>query len=58
MSNSRQLGVSADDLAEGVLRRLLRRKQRRELPPSLLAGKPLTMYDPRNPVQGAQDEDQ
>jgi hypothetical protein len=58
MGNARELSVSADDLAEGVVRRLLGRKPRRELPPSPLAGKPLTMYEPRSPAQGGQDDGQ
>jgi hypothetical protein len=57
MGSARQLGTSADDLAEGIARRLLGRKPRRDLPPSPLAGKPLTMYEPRNPAEGAQDDD-
>jgi hypothetical protein len=56
MGSARHLGVSADDATEGLVRRLLRRKPRRELPPSPLAGKPLTMYEPENPEQGAQDD--
>jgi hypothetical protein len=56
--NARQLGMSADDLAEGVARRVLRRKPRRELPPSPLAGKPQTMYGPRAAPQGAEEDGQ
>jgi hypothetical protein len=58
VGNAQQLGVSADDLAEGMVRRLLRRKRRWELPPSPLAGQPLTMYAPQRPDQGAEDDDQ
>jgi hypothetical protein len=58
MGSARQLSVSGDDLAEGIVRRLLGRKPRRELPPSPLVGKPLTMYEPRNPAQGAQEDDE
>jgi hypothetical protein len=57
VGNTRQLGLSADDLAEGVARRLLRRKPRRELPPSPLVGKPQTMYGLQSPEPGAQDDD-
>ena len=57
MGSARQLGTSADDMAEGIARRLFRRKPRRELPPSPLAGKPLTMYGPGSPAQGEQDDD-
>lgn len=56
MGNARQLGMSADDLAETMARRLLRRKPRRELPPSPLAGKPQMMYGPRAAAQGAEDD--
>jgi hypothetical protein len=56
VDNAQQLSTSGDDLAEGIVRRLLRRKPRPDLPPSPLAGKPLTMYAPSNPEQGAQDD--
>jgi hypothetical protein len=56
VGNARQLGISADDLAEGVARRVLRRKPRRELPPSPLAGKPQTMYGSRAAAQGGEDD--
>jgi hypothetical protein len=42
--NARSVTVAGDYLIEGVARRLLRRKGRRELPPSPLAGEPQTMY--------------
>jgi hypothetical protein len=57
MGSARQLGTSADDLAEGVVRRLLGRKPRQELPPSPLVGKPLMMYERGKPAQGGQDDD-
>lgn len=57
VGSARQLSTSADDLAEGVVRRLLGRKPRRELPPSPLAGKPLTMYVGGNSAQGAQADE-
>ncbi len=56
VGSARQLSVSADDLTEGMVRRLLRRKPRQQLPPSPLAGKPLTMYQPQSPEGGAQDD--
>jgi hypothetical protein len=56
VGNVQQLSLSADDLSEGVVRRLLRRKPRQELPPSPLVGQPLTMYRPRKAGQGAQDD--
>jgi hypothetical protein len=56
MGSARQLGTSADDLAERIARRLLGRKPRQELPFSPLAGLPLTMYERGEPAQGGQDE--
>jgi methyl-accepting chemotaxis protein len=56
VGNARHLGMSADDLAETMARRLLRRKPRRELPPSPLAGKPQTMYGTGVPSPGAEDD--
>jgi len=56
VGSARELSVSADDMTEGMVRRLLRRKPRQELPPSPLVGKPLTMYVPRAPGQGEQDD--
>jgi hypothetical protein len=44
MDSARQLSAGADSRAEGLVRRLFRRRPRRELPPSPLAGKPQTMY--------------
>lgn len=44
--NARQLAVIGDNLSEAIVRRLLFRKPRRELPPSPLLGKPQTMYSP------------
>jgi hypothetical protein len=44
VSNTRKISLSADDLAEGIVRRLVRRKPRSALPPSPLVGKPQTMY--------------
>lgn len=42
--SAREFSASADGKAESLVRRLLRLRPRRELPPSPLAGKPLTMY--------------
>ena len=42
--NTRTLAAVADDVTDALLRRLLRRKPLRELPPSILEGKPQTMY--------------
>jgi hypothetical protein len=56
VGNARQLGMSADDLAEAIARRMLRRKPRRELPPSPLGGRPQTPYAPWTAAQGAEDD--
>jgi hypothetical protein len=53
--NARQVSTTADYIAEGVVRRLLRRRSRRELPPSPLMGKPQTMYSLEGPAQGGDD---
>jgi hypothetical protein len=42
--NTRTLTATADDITDALLRKLLRRKPLRELPPSILEGKPQTMY--------------
>jgi hypothetical protein len=44
MDSARQVSARADSRVEGVVRRLLRRRPRRELPLSPLVGKPQTMY--------------
>jgi hypothetical protein len=44
VDNTRRATVRADDLAEGLVRRLLRRRPRQELPRSPLLGEPQTMY--------------
>ena len=44
MESARQVSATTDSRAEGVARRLFRRRPRRELPPSPLAGKPQAMY--------------
>jgi hypothetical protein len=46
-NNTRSAGASGDLRAEQVVRRILRRTPRRQLPPSPLLGKPQTMYTPR-----------
>jgi hypothetical protein len=46
IENTRRVTARADDVAEGLVRRLLRRRPRKELPPSPLMGKPQTMYSP------------
>jgi hypothetical protein len=54
VGSARELSVSADDLTEGMVRRLLRRKPRGELAPSPLVGQPLTMYGPRGEAEGGE----
>jgi hypothetical protein len=57
VDNTRQITTTADALTEGVIRRLLRRQPRRELPPSPLAGKPLDMYAPHPESEGVEDHE-
>jgi hypothetical protein len=45
VDNLRTITATMDYLLEGVLRKLLRRTPRRELPASPLQGQPQTMYD-------------
>jgi hypothetical protein len=53
--NSRSVTAAADFLAERLVRRILRRTPRAQLPPSPLAGQPQTMYsaDAPNPEEVA-----
>jgi len=55
MDNIRALAVTADYLLEGMLRKLMRHKPRRELPPSPLEGQPQTMYRPQEMTKGVPD---
>ena len=55
--NTRTLTATADDITDAVLRKLLRRRPRRELPPSLLEGKPQTMYSSEKLVEEVQRDD-
>jgi hypothetical protein len=52
MENARSVTLTADDAAEGLLRWLLRRTPRRELPPSPVEGQPQNMYEPTARVEG------
>lgn len=54
--NARTLTATGDEIAEGVLRRLLRRTPRGLLPPSPIEGKPQTMYRPEVREEGG-DQD-
>lgn len=54
--NARTLTATGDDVAEYVLRRLLRRTPRPLLPPSPVEGKPQTMYRSDVPLEGG-DQD-
>ena len=56
--NARQLTARGDYVVEGVVRRILRRPSRRELPPSPLAGVPQTMYDPGTQEWGREQHDE
>ena len=56
--NAREMTASGDDTAERLVRRILRRKARQDLPPSPIAGQPQTMYEPQPQEPGADDDDQ
>lgn len=56
VDNARSVTVTADDAAEGLLRWLLRRAPRRELPPSPVEGQPQTMYAPKVRIEGRIDD--
>ena len=58
MDNTRSVALTADEATDALLRRLLRRKPRRELPPSPVEGQRQTMYEPTVRVdEGAPDAD-
>lgn len=57
VDNARSVALTADDAAEGLLRWLLRRKPRRDLPPSPVEGQPQTMYAPKVKVEGKRSDD-
>ena len=57
MDNARSLTLTADDAADGLLRWLLRRTPRRELPPSPVEGQSQTMYAPTAKVEGGAPDD-
>lgn len=52
VDNTRSVTLTADDAAEALLRSLLKRTPRRELPPSPVEGQPQTMYEPTARVEG------
>jgi hypothetical protein len=52
VDNTRSVTLTADDAADALLRFLLRRTPRRELPPSPVEGQPQTMYAPTARVEG------
>jgi hypothetical protein len=56
--NAREMTASGDDTAERLVRRILRRKARQDLPPSPIAGQPQTMYEPQPQEPGADADDQ
>ena len=55
--NARQLTTTSDDVLERVVRKLLRRTPRRDLPPSPLEGRPQTMYAPKTHEQWTETHD-
>ena len=55
--NTRTLTATADDITDALLRKLLRRKPRLELPPSPLEGKPQTMYSSETLVEEVNRDD-
>jgi hypothetical protein len=55
--NTRTLTATADDITDALLRKLLRRKPLRELPPSILEGKPQTMYSSKALVEEVSRDD-
>ncbi len=55
--NARELSATGDDTAERLVRRILRRKARQDLPPSPIAGRPQTMYSPQLEEPGVDDHD-
>jgi hypothetical protein len=56
--NSRSVTVVGDYALEGLVRRLLRRTLRRDLPPSPYVGKPQNMYVPRPESEKDPDHDE
>lgn len=56
--NTRSVTVAGDFALEGLVRRLLRRRMRRDLPLSPYMGKPQTMYAPRPEPQGDMEHDE
>ncbi len=52
MDNTRSVTLTADDTADALLRWLLRRTPRRDLPPSPVEGQRQTMYEPTVKVEG------
>ncbi len=58
VDNTRSVTLTADDTVDALLRWLLRRPPRRELPPSPVEGQPQTMYAPTARVEeGGPDVD-
>ena len=57
VDNARSVALTADDAAEGLLRWLLRRIPRKDLPPSPVEGQPQTMYTPEVKVEGKVSDD-
>jgi hypothetical protein len=58
VDNTRQVSVTADFFVEGLVRRVLRRTSRADLPPSPLAGEVQTMYVPDGETWEADNHDE
>jgi hypothetical protein len=57
VDNARSAALTADDAAEGLLRWLLKRTPRQELPSSPVEGQTQTMYAPKVKVEGNASDD-
>jgi hypothetical protein len=55
--NARSLSVIADNLSERLVRGVLRRKPRQDLPPSPLVGAPQTMYSAEEVTKGMDEHE-
>ena len=56
MDNARSVTLTADDTADALLRWLLRRKPRQELPPSPVEGQRQTLYAPTAKADGGEPD--
>jgi hypothetical protein len=58
VDNARSVAFTADDAVEGLLRWLIRRTPRRDLPPSPVEGQAQTMYAPKVKIEGRTSDDE